>query len=294
MVQAHASILVDSQTGNLAFKLVPIENNQVFADTQRFNYYTLIWVTKGSGSVRADLRDFDFSANTVLSFSLYQPFQMIGTSDMQGFILHFHPDFFCIYKHHKEVYCDGVLFNNIYGPPLLTIDESAANTLNMLIPQMEAGLKNPGLAQYELLVSYLKIFLITLSRLKLVQHPTAMPENNPQQEPFLLQNLKDCIETHYKEKHSATEYADMLSITPGALAKLTKKHYRKTLTDLIAERIIVEAKRELYLTNKTVKEIAYSLGYQDEYYFSRFFKKNTNVSPQVYRNTVGFNHAIAS
>jgi AraC-like DNA-binding protein len=56
---------------------------------------------------------------------------------------------------------------------------------------------------------------------------------------------------------------------------------------LIHERIIIEAKRELYLTNKTVKEIAYELGFNDEFYFSRFFKNNTEVSPQVYREKVG-------
>ena len=58
---------------------------------------------------------------------------------------------------------------------------------------------------------------------------------------------------------------------------------------MIAERIIIEAKRELYLTNKTVKEIAYELGYNDESYFSRFFKTNADVSPQLYRETVGYN-----
>jgi YesN/AraC family two-component response regulator len=62
----------------------------------------------------------------------------------------------------------------------------------------------------------------------------------------------------------------------------------KTLTNLISERIIIEAKRELYLTNKPVKQIAYELGYDDEYYFSRFFKTNADVSPQFYRDTVGF------
>jgi AraC family transcriptional regulator, transcriptional activator of pobA len=59
------------------------------------------------------------------------------------------------------------------------------------------------------------------------------------------------------------------------------------LTDLISERIIIEAKRELYLTNKSVKEIAFELGYSDEHYFSRFFKNNADVSPQMYRDVVG-------
>ncbi len=81
----------------------------------------------------------------------------------------------------------------------------------------------------------------------------------------------------------------MLNISPKALAKITKNHFNKTLTNLISERIIIEAKRDLYLTNKPIKEIAYGLGYTDESYFSRFFKINTDVSPQMFRDTVGFN-----
>jgi YesN/AraC family two-component response regulator len=69
---------------------------------------------------------------------------------------------------------------------------------------------------------------------------------------------------------------------------MTKNHFNKTMTNLISERIIIEAKRELYLTNKTVKEIAYDLGYDDEHYFSRFFKNNAEISPKTYRETVGF------
>ena len=97
---------------------------------------------------------------------------------------------------------------------------------------------------------------------------------------------------HYKTRHSASDYADLLSITTKALAKITKTHLNKTLTDLISERIIIEAKRELYLTNKPVKEIAWELGYDDEHYFSRFFKTNADVSPQMYRDKVAYANAV--
>jgi YesN/AraC family two-component response regulator len=168
------------------------------------------------------------------------------------------------------------------------VDEGSAATFKMLTGQLKAEMQNPDLAQYELLVSYLKIFLITAARLKSEQNPGLLNETSAVKEPFILQNLKDAIEEHFKNKHSASDYADMLNISPKALAKLAKTHFNKTITDLIAERIIVEAKRELYLTNKPVKEIAYELGYDDEYYFSRFFKTNADVSPQLYRDTVGF------
>ena len=45
---------------------------------------------------------------------------------------------------------------------------------------------------------------------------------------------------------------------------------------------------------QSVKEIAYELVYDDEHYFSRFFKNNADVSPQIYRETVGFSRAVLS
>lgn len=115
----------------------------------------------------------------------------------------------------------------------------------------------------------------------------AMAQTAGAKEPFILQNLKEAIEANYRTKHSASDYAAMLNISAKALAKITKNYFSKTLSGLIAERIIIEAKRELYLTSKPVKLIAYELGYEDEFYFSRFFKTNADVSPQMYRETVG-------
>jgi len=153
-------------------------------------------------------------------------------------------------------------------------------------------MQNQALAQHELLVSYLKIILITASRLKLEQQPMAAESLKDNRQPFILQKLKDAIEENFKTRHSASEYADLLYISPKSLAKITKSHFNKTLSSLINERIIIEAKRELYLTDKTVKEIAYELGYEDEFYFSRFFKTNTDLSPQLYRDSVGFAKGI--
>ena len=102
-------------------------------------------------------------------------------------------------------------------------------------------------------------------------------------------NLKN--EKHFKAKHTASEYAGLLHISPKALARICKNYFQKTLTDLIAERIVIEAKRELYLTSKSIKEIAWELGYEDEHYFSRFFKRNAEISPQFYRETIGFARA---
>jgi AraC family transcriptional activator of pobA len=292
MTAPSAFTLINPQNGNLAFKLFSFEDDSYFDHLQRNNYYSLIWLMQGKGKLKADFSEYDFEQTTLFAFSPYQPFMFL-TEGIKGIAIHFHPDFFCIHKHQTEIACNGVLFNNIYQPPFISIDEVSSLTFKMLMEQMKTEMQNPELAQYEILISYLKIFLITASRLKTEQQPEALQSVTALKKPFILQNLKDSIEKNFKTKHSASDYADALNISAKALAKITKTYFNKTLTDLISERIIIEAKRELYLTNKAIKEIAYELGYQDEYYFSRFFKTNADISPQMYRDTVGFGRGIA-
>ena len=292
MFNQQSFTLVNPQNGNLAFKVFSFEGNSNFDHIQRHNYFSLLWITEGSGTLKADFSEYEFQKNSLFTFAPYQPYMISNASTIQGVCINFHSDFFCILKHHKEVSCNGILFNNVYSSPITKVDEPSNATFNLVLDQIKTEMQNPALAQYELLISYLKIFLITATRLKADQQPEFKMDESLK-EPFILQNLKDAIEAHFRTKHSASNYADLLNISARALAKITKTHFNKTLTDLIAERIIMEAKRELYLTTKPVKEIASELGYEDEHYFSRFFKANAEVSPQMYRDTVGFGRAVA-
>jgi AraC family transcriptional regulator, transcriptional activator of pobA len=282
--------LVNEQNGNLAFKLFSFQDNSYFDHLQRNNYYSLIWVKEGSGRLKTNFSEYSFEKNSLFSFAPYQPF-MLSSKLVKGVAIYFHSDFFCIHKHQTEVTCNGILFNNIYQKPFFQVDDILEDSLDMVIQQIKTEIQKPGLAQYELLISFMKIFLISASRVKAQQQPESIPQTAATKEPFILQTLKDAIERDFRSKHTPQDYAILLNISSNALAKITKTHFKKTLTNLITERIIIEAKRELYLTNKSVKEVAYELGYDDEYYFSRFFKKNVNISPQTYRETVGFGKA---
>ena len=288
MLNQTAYTLVNPQNGNLAFKLFSFDDNSFFENLQRNNFFSLIWVTHGNGKVKADFAEYNFDESSLFAFAPYQPFIFTEASKIKGIAIYFHSDFFCIHKHQKEIASNGVLYNNVYQPPFVKMDEESDTIFSMLYEQIKAEMQNPALAQYELLVSYLKIFLINASRLKIKQSQNVDEIVKVNKEPFILQKLKDAIEENFKVKHSPVEYAEMLYISPKALAKIAKSHFNKTLSNIINERIIIEAKRELYLTSKPVKEIAYELGYEDEYYFSRLFKINADVSPQLYRDTVGF------
>ena len=291
MNDKNNNTLVNPQNGNLAFKIQTFESSGYLGRIQRLGFYSMILIEKGEGNLHLDLLGYKFSENTLMCFTPYQPFMVEASEPLTGVCIHFHPDFFCIHKHQKETGCNGVLFNNIYDPPLIQTNCRETIQLLALIDTMQSEIQNQNLDQYDLIVSYLKIFLITASRIKIEKHPKARLDFSDKEHPFILQNLKDAIETHYKIKHMPSEYAGMLNISPKALTRICKNYFNKTLTDLIAERILIEAKRELYLTSKSIKEIAWELGYEDEHYFSRFFKKNAEISPQLYRETMGYARA---
>ena len=283
-----AFTLINPHNGHLAFKIFSFEDNNHFDHVQRLNYYSAILVTDGEGWLHADFSNYSFSAGSLMFFAPYQPFLLQTPGKINGVALHFHPDFFCIHEHQKEVACHGVLFNNIYQSPILSLSPAEKENCLSTIDQMKAEVLDHGLAQHELLVAHLKIFLIKATRLRHDQTVELSEGAGDNRNTHILRGLKDAIENHYRTKHTASDYSALLNISPRSLARITKTYFNKTLTDLISERIVIEAKRELYMTSKTVKEIAYLLGFEDEYYFSRFFKINADVSPQLFRETVGF------
>jgi AraC family transcriptional activator of pobA len=130
--------------------------------------------------------------------------------------------------------------------------------------------------------SYLKIFLIKATRLKISQDACAAESLAPRIPP-ILDRLKALIEQHYRSKHRPADYAKMVGMNPRALGKLSRTYFHKTLTDLIRERILKHAKWQLLHTLRPVKEVAYEVGFDDEFYFSRLFKGSTGCSPQFYR-----------
>ncbi|MBC8033122.1 MAG: helix-turn-helix transcriptional regulator [Chitinophagaceae bacterium] len=284
-MEKNSATLLNSQNGELAFRIFSFHDNSYFDHLQRHNYYSIILILEGSAELKVDFFSYMIESRVLLCLSPYQPYLLTTEKALNGIVLNFHPDFFCTYKHHNEIETEGTLFNNIYRPPFFPVNDE--RPLLDLLTKMREEIELFKTGQHEILVSYLKIFLINAHRTKMGQEELVVVDNK-NNDPLVLQKLMNSIEQFYRSKHSPANYAELLNITPNALAKMVRAYFNKTITDLITQRIIIEAKRELYLTPKSIKEIAYLLGYSDEYYFSRFFKNHTNVSPQLYRETVGF------
>lgn len=98
-----------------------------------------------------------------------------------------------------------------------------------------------------------------------------------------LQMLLESIETNYRRQRKAEFYANELSLSAKRLNELTRSSFGKTISQMINERLILEAKREIGYVRKPIKEISYELGFSEPAYFTRFFGKQTGYAPEDFR-----------
>jgi AraC-like DNA-binding protein len=82
------------------------------------------------------------------------------------------------------------------------------------------------------------------------------------------------------------DYAEMLFITPNHLNALCRETLNTPAGEIIRNRVALEAKRLLTNLDLTITEIAYRLGFADNSYFTKFFKKQTNTNPEDFRKKV--------
>jgi AraC family transcriptional activator of pobA len=273
--------LYDPRLGEPALKVELLEPIPGLAEPRRSNYFTLLWIQSGRGTFWADLTHHPFEAPSLLFLSPYQTLRLVPESPVGGHIIRFHANFFCIETYHEEVGCNGILFNDVYGIPLIRLDAAQEREVGGLVGAMRRELQERGLAHDEVLVSFLKILLIRATRMKLDQQDLSWEPSEIR--PAVLDELKRLIESHFRGLHGPGDYASRLHMTPKSLGKLVKTHLHKTLTELIRERILRQAKWEMLHTTKPVKQVARELGFEDVFYFSRLFKRATGLSPAYFR-----------
>lgn len=102
----------------------------------------------------------------------------------------------------------------------------------------------------------------------------------------IFKRFKKLLEENYIEYAYADLFADVLQVSQKKLNSIAKNFSGKTACQLVEEKIVSVSARLLATTAKTIKEIAWELGYEDQYYFSRMFKKQTGHSPRRYRNLI--------
>ncbi|NCD69767.1 helix-turn-helix domain-containing protein [Mucilaginibacter agri] len=248
-----------------------------------FPFYTVILIMEGSGIYHADFGNFPFAGQMLLFSTPLQQIHISADSAFTYQMLQFHGDFYCIEYHKAQVSCNGLLFNNIYIEPSVKLTNHEALAFERLLADMEQEFTaNP--ADDIVLRSFLQLFLAKSSSIKMRSMDAANQQNERDEQ---MEQFSKLLNTHFLQLHKPTDYANLLSMTPNNFSKRCTRYFKKSPSVLIQERIILEAKKKLHLTRLSIKEIAYSLNFSDEFYFSRFFKKFTQVSPQSFREKAG-------
>jgi AraC family transcriptional activator of pobA len=101
----------------------------------------------------------------------------------------------------------------------------------------------------------------------------------------LMSRFGELVERRYRDNHSVTQFADALHVSESRLRNTCLAATGQSPIQLIHARVLLEAKRQLHYTNKSVREIAFALGFDDPAYFTRFFSRLAGVSPRTFRSS---------
>jgi AraC-like DNA-binding protein len=238
----------------------------------------------GNGTFAVDFTEYHFTDHTILFLAPYQHFQWKEQDIINIDCLEFHGDFYCIEYHKKEVACNGLLFNNVYLFPHITIDAQCYNEILTLFSKIEVEKSSGNEFSTAILKAYLQLILALCSKEKNRLLANIPLETIETQE---IGNFQKLLEQHFLNEKSVSFYASEIGLSTDTFSKKIKKQFGKTPTQLIQDRVVLEAKKLLHLTYKSVKEIAFELNFEDEFYFSRYFKKSVGLSPLHYRENVG-------
>ncbi len=257
------------------------EKTQLLDSPVQFTVYTVIFISEGEGIYHADFASFAFKAPVILFSTPQQCIYIRETKKITSTTLQFHGDFYCIEFHRNEVACNGLLFNNIYLEPSVKLTDEQHAFYTQITANIAEELLQREPSEI-VLRALLQLFLAKSSSIKMNSSDRLELKKDEKMDHFRI-----LLEENFLTLHKPGDYASLLSITPNSLTKQCNNRFGKTPTQLIQERLILEAKKHLHLTRFSIKEIAFALKFQDEYYFSRVFKKMTKMSPQMFRKTTG-------
>ena len=171
------------------------------------------------------------------------------------------------------------LFQKSKGYASVFVPQAEVPVLEDLNRLMERELKrSPG--DFVFLKSLLKSFLLKL--VSLHQERYQLPDINAKR----IFHFLVLLENHYKTDRQTSFYAQKLNLSARRLNQILKEQMGKTISEVIQERVIMEAQRQLYQGKKSIKEIGIDLGFSDKSYFSRFFRKHIGTSPEGFKKQI--------
>lgn len=216
-------------------------------------------------------------------FFLTNQHLIIEKGKEESILLYYNRDFYCIQIHDKEVACDGLLFHNVFEIPFVELDDQETQLILNLFQNIRDELEWNDSSAEEMIRTYVKQIIIRATRKWKKQHLHHHEITIPGSELEVFRDFSRYLELHFRERHNVADYAELLHIAPKTLTHKFKNLKLDAPNQFIINRILLEAKRLLFYTDKPVKEIAYDLGYEDPAYFNRLFTQKTGNTPANFK-----------
>jgi len=190
-------------------------------------------------------------------------------------------DFYCLIDNNPDISCMGFLFFGFSGNLFIPLEQADRPKLESLQEMFIEEFEASDNIKTDMLQMLLKRLIIITTRLAKNQ---VTDSQHPEDEKFdLIRAFNVLVYHHYKTNHSVKFYADLLHKSPKTLSNLFLQYKYKSPSIIIQERIISEAKRLFCYSDKSAKEVAFELGFEDAAHFSRFFKNHTSQNPSDFR-----------
>ncbi|WP_418264091.1 helix-turn-helix domain-containing protein [Flavobacterium faecale] len=228
--------------------------------------------------INVDGTDYLFPKHTIVFLTEYHKVNVIKV--VKARMVRFNRAFYCISNHDIEVGCKGILFFGASQFPKIMIPQNEIEKFDILWKMFAIEMESKDDLQNEMLQMMLKRLLILCTRIFKEQTELINFDKNQLD---IIRDYNYLVECHFKTKHQVAEYAELLNKSPKTLSNYFKKYNEKPPLQIIQERIMLEARRLLRYSDKSIKEIAYEIGYEDIQAFSKFFKKSEGVSPSDYK-----------
>lgn len=267
----------------LHFEIQPMrpyfeKNHEHCIKPHRHSFYQILWFQPASDHF-VDFEIQKLSENTLVFLDKYQIHYFCPYSKNEGFLIHFNDYFLLNQAQDAPKYLRYFLFNGL-GQTYNTIPEETQIKLGRLLNLMQDELKEARFQQKEMLYHLFSSFLVAAERIKR-KNRNDQPQENADYE--VLFAFKEATEQKLSESTSVTELSEQLNVSSKKLSAITQIYLHQTPAQFIANRKALEAKRLLSNTQLSIKEIAFSLGFDQATYFTKFFKKQTDLTPKEFR-----------
>jgi AraC-like DNA-binding protein len=240
-------------------------------DTQVVPWFRFVWVCQGTGSLFIDMNQYDIRSNCIYFIKPGQVYAMHG--EYEGHIISFTGSFLGMDDEKFDAgYTAGLL--HFFSRQACVLQADAMTDIKETIEKLVKEHQNINMFRAEILKRYFKILLIYLTR----QFEEYIDNNTQTRDIEVVGHFMHLLEKEFLLKKMVSDYAERLFLTPNYLNQIIKKLTGHSAGYHIRQRIVLEAKREAVYSDKSMKEIAYMLGFSDVCHFSKFFKKLTGMN----------------